>query len=76
MTYRMRAHELATVIEARCELASALHDVWEGLLDLAEQTESLRVQFFRRHLEQEASLIERRLWLDPNLELIGKPGIG
>jgi hypothetical protein len=89
MAYRMRAHELATVIEARRELAaevrgladlldsqepdySALHDAWEVLLDLAEQAESLRVQFFRRHPEQEAWLTEKRPWLDPKLELIGK----
>jgi len=92
MAYRMRAHELATIIEARRELAaevrdlahlldsqepdhSALHDAWEVLLDLAEQAESLRVQFFSRHPEQEAWLIEKRPWLDPKLELIGKPQI-
>ena len=54
---------------------SALHDAWEVLLDLAEQAESLRVQFFSRHPEQEARLIEKRPWLDPQLELIGKPQI-
>ena len=92
MAYRMRAHGLATVIEARRELAAkmrgladlldsqepdylALHDAWEVLLDLAEQAESLRVQFFSRHPEQEARLIEKRPWLDPKLELIGKPQI-
>jgi hypothetical protein len=92
MAYRMRAHELATVIEARRALAVevrgladlldskepdylALHDVWEVLLDLAERAENLRVQFFSRHPEQEARLIEKRPWLDPKLELIGKPQI-
>jgi hypothetical protein len=92
MAYRMRAHGLATVIEARRELAAkmrgladlldsqepdylALHDAWEVLLDLAEQAESLRVQFFSRHPEQEAWLIEKRPWVDPKLELIGKPQI-
>ena len=90
MAYRMRVHELDTVIEARRELAaelrlladrldsqepdySALHDAWEVLVDLADQAESLRVQFFSRHPEQEAWLIEKRPWLDPKLQLIGKP---
>jgi hypothetical protein len=90
MAYRIRAHELATVTEARRELAaearklagllesqepdySALHDAWEVLLDLAEEAERLRVQFFDRHPEQEAWLIEKRPWLDPKLELIGNP---
>jgi hypothetical protein len=90
MAYRMRAHELATVTEARRALAAevrgladlldsqepdylALHDVWEVLLDLAERAENLRVQFFSRHPEQEARLIAKRPWLDPKLELIGKP---
>jgi len=53
----------------------ALHDAWEVLLDLAERAESLRVQFFSRYPEQEAWLIEKRPWLDPKLELIGKPQI-
>jgi hypothetical protein len=90
MAYRMRVHELDTVIEARRELAaelrdladrldsqepdySALHDAWEVLVDLADQVESLRVQFFSRHPEQEAWLMEKRPWLDPKLQLIGKP---
>jgi hypothetical protein len=90
MAYRMRVHELATVIEARRELAAevrdladlldgqepdhlALHDAWEVLLDLAEQAESVRAEFFSRHPEQEAWLIEKRPWLDPKLQLIGKP---
>jgi hypothetical protein len=92
MAYRMRAQELATVTEARRELAAevrdlaglldsqepdhlALHDAWEVLLGLAEQAENLCVQFFSRHPEQEAWLIEKRPWLDPKLELIGKPQI-
>ena len=53
----------------------ALHDAWEVLLELAEQTESLRVQFFSRQPEQKAWLIEKRPWLDPKLELIGKAKI-
>jgi hypothetical protein len=90
MAYRMRVHELDTVIEARRELAaelrvladrldsqepdySALHDAWEVLVDLGEQVDSLRVQFFKQHPEQKAWLIEKRPWLDPELELIGKP---
>jgi hypothetical protein len=90
MVYRMRAHKLATVTEARRHLAAqvrdladlldsqepdylTLHDAWEVFLDLAEQAESLRVQFFSRHPEQEAWLTEKRPWLDPKLELIGKP---
>jgi hypothetical protein len=52
---------------------SALHDAWEVLVDLVDQVESLRVQFFNRHPEQKAWLIEKRPWLDPKLELIGKP---
>jgi len=92
MVYRMRAHKLATVTEARRHLAAevrdladlldsqepdylTLHDAWELFLDLAEQAESLRVQFFSRHPEQEAWLTEKRPWLDPKLELIGKPQI-
>jgi hypothetical protein len=90
MAYRMRFHELDTVIETRRELAaelrvladrldsqepdySAQHDAWEELVDLGEQVDSLRVQFFNRHPEQKAWLIEKRPWLDPKLELIGKP---
>jgi hypothetical protein len=52
---------------------SALHDAWEVLIELGDQVESLRVQFFNRHPEQKALLIEKRPWLDPKLELIGKP---
>jgi hypothetical protein len=52
---------------------SALHDAWEVLVELGDQVESLRVQFFNRHPEQKAWLIEKRPWLDPKLELIGKP---
>jgi hypothetical protein len=47
---------------------SALHDA-----ELGDEVESLRVQFFNRHPEQKALLIEKRPWLDPKLELIGKP---
>ena len=52
---------------------SALHDAWEVLVELGDEVESLRVQFFNRHPEQKALLIEKRPWLDPKLELIGKP---
>ena len=52
---------------------SALHDAWEVLVDLGDQVDSLRVQFFNRHPEQKAWLVEKRPWLDPKLELIGKP---
>ena len=45
----------------------------EVLVDLGGQVESLRVQFCNRHPEQKAWLIEKRPWLDPKLELIGKP---
>ena len=63
---------LAELLDSQEPDYSALHDAWEVLLDLAEQAESLRVQFFRRHPEQEAWLTEKRPWLDPKLELIGK----
>ena len=89
MTYRIRGRELATVTEARRELAAevrgladlldsqapdclTLHDAWEVFLELAEQTESLRNQFFNRQPDEEAWLIEKRPWLDPKLKLIGK----
>jgi hypothetical protein len=52
---------------------SALHDAWEVLIELAELAETLRVQFFSRYPEQEAWLTEKRPWLDPKLQLIGKP---
>jgi hypothetical protein len=52
---------------------SALHDAWEVLVDLGDQVDSLRVQFFNRYPEQKAWLIEQRPWFDPKLELIGKP---
>jgi hypothetical protein len=52
---------------------SALHDAWEVLVELAEQAETLRAQFFSRYPEQEGWLIEKRPWLDPKLQLIGKP---
>ena len=52
---------------------SALHDAWEVLVELGDEVESRRVQFFNRHPEQKALLIEKRPWLDPKLELIGKP---
>ena len=52
---------------------SALHDAWEVLVELGDQVQSLRVQFFKWHPEQKAWLIEKRPWLDPKLELIRKP---
>jgi hypothetical protein len=89
MAYRVGAHELATVTEARRQLAAevrnlaslleseqpdylALHDAWEDLLELAEQTERLGAQSLRKQPAQEAWLIEKRPWLNPELELIGK----
>jgi hypothetical protein len=66
---------LADLLDSQEPDYLALHDAWEVLLDLAERAESLRVQFFSRHPEQEAWLIEKRPWLDPKLELIGKPQI-
>lgn len=89
MVYRMRARELATVTEARHQLAAevrkvavllesqepdylVLHDAWEDLLELAEQTERLRAQFLKKQPAQEAWLIEKRPWLNPKLKLIGK----
>jgi hypothetical protein len=66
---------LADLLDSQAPDYSALHDAWEVLLDLAEQAESLRAQFFGRYPEQEALLIEKRPWLDPKLELIGKPQI-
>jgi hypothetical protein len=67
--------ELADLLDSQEPDYSVLHDAWEVLLDLAEQAERLRVQFFSQHPEQEAWLIEKRPWLDPKLELIGKPQI-
>jgi hypothetical protein len=46
---------------------TAVHDAWEGLVELAERTERLRTQFVREQPEQEAWLIEKRPWLDPKL---------
>ena len=66
---------LADLLDSQEPDYLALHDAWEVLLDLAERAESLRDQFFSRHPEQEAWLIEKRPWLDPKLELIGKPQI-
>ena len=66
---------LADLLDGQTPDYLALHDAWEAFLELAEQTESLRVQFFGRQPEQEASLIKKRPWFDPNLELIGKAEI-
>ena len=52
---------------------SAVHDAWEVLVELCEEAGSLRAHFFSRHPEQEAWLTEKRPWLDPKLQLIGKP---
>ena len=52
---------------------SAVHDAWEVLVELAEQAERLRAHFFSRYPEQVAWLTEKRPWLDPELQLIGKP---
>jgi hypothetical protein len=65
--------DLADRLDSQEADHSALHDAWEVLIELAEQAESLRVQFFRQYPEQEAWLTEKRPWLDPKLQLIGKP---
>ena len=43
---------LADLLDSQEPDYSALHDAWEVLLDLAEQAERLRVQFFSRHPER------------------------
>jgi hypothetical protein len=65
--------DLADRLDSQEPDYSALHDAWEVLVELAEQAETLRVQFFSRYPEQEGWLTEKRPWLDPNLQLIGKP---
>jgi hypothetical protein len=65
--------DLADRLDSRESDHSAVHDAWEVLVELAEQAESVRAEFFSRHPEQEAWLIEKRPWLDPKLQLIGKP---
>jgi hypothetical protein len=40
---------------------SALHDAWEVLVELGDQVQSLRVQFFKWHPEQKAWLIKAAL---------------
>jgi hypothetical protein len=84
MVYRMRARELATVTEARHQLAAEVRKVAVllesqepdylvlDLLELAEQTERLRAQFLKKQPAQEAWLIEKRPWFNPKLKLIGK----
>jgi hypothetical protein len=65
--------DLADRLDSQEPDHSASHDAWEVLVELAEQAESLRAHFFGRHPEQEAWLTEERPWLDPKLQLIGKP---
>jgi hypothetical protein len=65
--------DLADRLDSQEPDYSALHDAWEVLVELAEQAETLRVQFFSRYPEQECWLTEKRPWLDPKLQLIGKP---
>ena len=65
--------DLADRLDSQEPDYSTVHDVWEVLVELAEQAESLRAHFFSRHPEQEAWLTEKRPWLDPKLQLIGKP---
>jgi hypothetical protein len=60
--------DLADRLDSQEPDYSALHDAWEVLVDLADQVQSLRVQFFSRHPEQEAWLIEKRPWLDPRVD--------
>jgi hypothetical protein len=64
--------KVAVLLESQEPDYLVLHDAWEDLLELAEQTEPLRAQFFKKQPAQEASLIEQRPWLTPKLELIGK----
>ena len=47
--------------------------MWEVLLVWPSGPKIYAFSSIRRHPEQEARLIEKRPWLDPKLELIGKP---
>jgi hypothetical protein len=67
----LAGRELANRLNGQEPDYSALHDAWEVLVELAEQAETLRVQFSSRDPEQEAWLREKRLWPDPKLQLIG-----
>jgi hypothetical protein len=64
--------KLASLLESEEPDYLVLHDAWEDLIELAEQTERVRAKLFRRQPAQEAWLIEKRPWLNPQLELIGK----
>ena len=65
--------KLASLLESEEPDYLVLHDAWEDLLELAEQTERARAKLFRKQPVQEVWLIEKRPWLNPELELIGKP---
>ena len=65
--------DLADRLDSQEPDYSAVHDAWEVLVELCEEAGSLRAHFFSRHPEQEAWLTEKRPWLDPKLQLIGKP---
>jgi hypothetical protein len=64
--------DLANLLESQEPDYLVLYDSWEVLVELAERSERLRSQFLKEQPEQEAWLIEKRPWLDPKLELIGK----
>jgi hypothetical protein len=68
-----QVRKLASLLESQEPDYLVLHDAWEDLLELAEQTERARANLFRKQPAQEARLIEKRPWLNPELELIGKP---
>jgi hypothetical protein len=65
--------KLASLLESEEPDYLVLHDAWEDLIELAEQTERARAKLFRKQPVQEAWLIEKRPWLNPELELIGTP---
>jgi hypothetical protein len=65
--------KLANLLESEEPDYLVLHDAWEDLVELAEQTERARAKLFRKQPLQEAWLIEKRPWLNPELELIGTP---
>jgi hypothetical protein len=67
--------DLANLLQSQEPDYLVLHDSWEVLVELAERTERLRTHFLKDQPEQEAWLIEKRPWLDPKLELIGKAKI-
>ena len=67
------AREIANLLESEEPDYLVLHDSWEALVGLAERTERMRARLLQDQPQQEAWLIEKRPWLDPKLELVGKP---